>query len=197
MEPARSGDRVRAKVVEREGGMVEGILDLGYVSSLDYFQVHVILPDDGGSVSVDPTSVEVLERVVWPVGSAAAGAKIIDLREVAEAGLLPKDPGGTDRTWAELFAELNRLARPLIDAGWVLVGTDRDGDGVFGDSVFFDLEREGEVIELEYYDIEGDLVAWPLDELEDADESNECTFWLVGPDVDACVEAFRHEGWLP
>lgn len=54
------------------------------------------------------------------------------------------------RPWDDLFGELARRAAPLLDAGWELVSTEREDSWEFGDSVFWDLERDGVCIELEY-----------------------------------------------
>ena len=59
----RDGDRVRAVEDSREATVVEGVLRLRLVPSLDYVQVHVIGPP-GYFWSVDPASVEVIEPEV-------------------------------------------------------------------------------------------------------------------------------------
>ncbi|MBK9180509.1 MAG: hypothetical protein IPM45_13290 [Acidimicrobiales bacterium] len=157
-------------------------------------------------MDVDPSSVEVLEPGARlhsgledgdPLVGTAGWRRLTDLRTAAEAGPPPRPLRGTTRAWAELFAELHRLAHPLLDAGWVVVSTETDAHGTFGDSVFYDLERDGQVIELEHCDVEGDLVAWPMGEPEDPDEPIEATLRLVSPTADQCTEAFRQEAWLP
>ena len=47
---------------------------------------------------------------------------------------------------------LQQIAEPLFAAGWTLVSAERDVSWEHGDSVFYDLERGGVVIELEYYE---------------------------------------------
>ena len=57
---ARKGDLVRARGAGADRETVEGILNLRYRKAWKSLMVDVILPN-GLSVSVDPTSVEVLE----------------------------------------------------------------------------------------------------------------------------------------
>ena len=93
-----------------------------------------------------------------------------------------------------MFDELAERARPMIDAGWRLVSTARDESWEFGDSVFYDLERDGRLIELEYYE-HGQLVAYEVDDAQDADE--ESTIFVI-PDSSAMssLEAFRAHEWV-
>lgn len=96
-----------------------------------------------------------------------------------------------------MFAALHDIVAPLLERGWVLVSTERDVSWEHGDSVFYDLEREGLVIELEYYE-QGDLVAYPMgdDRPMEEDGVTEAYFVLDAPSQDECWRAFVKQGWM-
>lgn len=96
-----------------------------------------------------------------------------------------------------MFGALRDVAVPLLASGWVLVSTERDVSSEHGDSVFYDLEREGVVIELEYYE-HGDLVAYPMgdDTPPDVDDVAEPFFVLEAPSREQCWQAFEAHGWI-
>jgi hypothetical protein len=78
----------------------------------------------------------------------------------------------------------------------VLVGTERDVSWEHGDLVFYDLSREGLVIELEYYE-HGELVAYPMDEAAPKEGDSTVPFFVLeAPTVEECRAAFLAEGWL-
>ena len=195
----RSGDRVRAVVDDRNGRSVEGTLYLRHVPTPEHVQVHVIA--EGGSWAVVPDSIEVLvpEEVTVedleahdPLVGQPGRRRISDLADAAEAGLLLESTrvGGT---WDDMFAELERRARPMLDAGWRLVDTLHEESWEYGDSVFYDLERDGSVVELEYYE-HGQLVAYPV--VEEPVEDAEPFFSIHGSTEASALDAFRRQGWL-
>jgi hypothetical protein len=96
-------------------------------------------------------------------------------------------------TWEELFDELEERTTPPLDAGWRVVSTDRDESWEFGDSGFFDLEREGTVVELEYYE-HGQLVAYTIGDAEQAEEVSEPS--ASRPGRSASTQAYTTRGRL-
>ena len=118
-----------------------------------------------------PDSIEVLQPSVVPLLEAeqsdplvgeSGWRRVTDLQEAIDEGLLAPGGGGLSEggSWDDLFAQLELRAQPMLDAGWMLVSTDRDESMEYGDSVFYDLERDGTVIELECFE-HGQLVAYP------------------------------------
>jgi len=99
-----------------------------------------------------------------------------------------------DGTWERMFDGLAELARPLLDAGWRVVATETEESWEHGDSVFWDLEREGELIELEYYD-DGQLVAYPMGEGGDEGSAEPYFSWHGAQPAAVCSE-FGRLGWI-
>jgi len=83
----------------------------------------------------------------------------------------------------------------MLEGGWVVISTARDVSHEHGDSVFYDLEREGVEIELEYYE-HGELVAYPTDQAVEDGDSTEPVFDLEEPTEAECLEAFIAQGWV-
>lgn len=197
----RSGDRVGAIADDREARSVEGILYLRHVPSPEHVQVQVVV--DGGIWMVTPESIEVLVPREVPVEELEAHdplvcqpsrRRITDLAEAAERGLLPESTrvGGT---WDDMFDELELRARPMLDAGWRLVSTEQEESWEHGDSVFYDLERGDEAVELEYYE-HGQLVAYPMLEEPPDGDVTEPVFSIYDSTADSALEAFREHGWV-
>lgn len=201
----QSGDLVRAAVDSRDGETVEGVLHIRHVPSLDYVEITVAA--DGRSCPVVPESVEVIQpgraaakdlEAGDPLPEAPGSRVIASLDEVARAGLLPETRVREGGSWDDLFDELARRAQALLDAGWRLVSTDRDVSREYGDSVFWDLEREGQTVELEYYE-HGQLVAYPVSDSDDGNDDGEPTpayFAIPDSTVDNSRAAFADQGWL-
>ena len=101
----------------------------------------------------------------------------------------------TDPRWDELFAALAERAQPLLDAGWQLVDTLQEESWEYGDSVFYDLERDGVVVELEYYE-HGQLVLYPTNDAAPDDEVTEPVFSIHGATPATALEAFQASGLL-
>lgn len=122
--------------------------------------------------------------------------RILDLAEAAESGLLQAPPrvGGT---WDDLFAELERRARPMRDAGWRLFSTEREESWKYGDSVFYDLVRDGVQVqvELEYYE-HGQLVAYPMFEEVDDGDVSEPFFSIYDSTPESALQAFVEHGFV-
>ena len=191
---------MRAVVDDRSGRSCEGVLHLRHVPSVGYAQVNVLV--DGWAIAVrsdsievlveDEVSVEELERLDPLVGEPG-WRRIVDLAEAAEHGVLQAERVGG--TWDDLFGALAERARPLLEAGWQLVSTDRDESWEYGDSVFWDLERDGRVIELEYYE-HGQLVLYPTNEAAPADDVTEPVFSIHGSSPASALEALRTHGFI-
>lgn len=96
---------------------------------------------------------------------------------------------------AALLAALQEIAEPLLAGGWSLFSTETDEGGMYGYSVFYDLERDGVLIELEYYE-RGDLVAYPTGAEPNEDGVTEPYFVLTRPTREDCWAAFAERGWL-
>jgi hypothetical protein len=113
----------------------------------------------------------VLQRAVVPVSELERGdplvgqpgwERISDLAHATDQGLIPPRIEPEGGSWVDLYAELERRAQPMLDAGWAVVDTDQDESWEYGNSVAFDLERDGVTMELEYFE-HGQLIAYPLD----------------------------------
>lgn len=196
----RSGDRVRAVADDRDARSVEGILYLRHVPSPEHVQVQVLV--DGGLWLVTPESIEVLVpqevavedlEALDPLVGRPSRRRISDLADAAESGLLPESTrvGGT---WDDLLDELELRARPMLDAGWRLFSTDQEESWRYGDSVFYDLERDGLRVELEYYE-HGQLVAYPLLEEPD-DDVTEPIFSIHDSTPESALREFLTHGFV-
>lgn len=197
-----SGDRVRAVVDERSAGMVEGVLHLRHVPRLGYVQVLVL--DEQRAWSVRAESIEVLEQQVVSLEQLEASdplvgdpdwRRVTTISEATEEGLLQPPVEREGGSWDDLFAELALRARPLLDAGWRLVATEQEDSWEYGDSVFYDLERNGVTVELEYYE-HGQLVAYPMGE-EPEDGVTEPLLSIPASTPTQAEEAFVALGLLP
>ncbi len=196
---AYSGDRVRARTADRDASEVVGILRLRHIAGLDYVQVYVIL--DGGSVAVDPASVEVLEASVVPVRTLERGdpmvrhvgwRRISSLADAIEEGLVhPVERDGL--TWEDLRTRMMRSAQPLIDVGWTLIDEQR----AYGrdECVFGALKRGADYLVIEHYP-DGWTRYWPADENFDSPEDLEPMD--VPPDLaaDELRDEYRRLGLL-
>ena len=61
--------------------------------------------------------------------------------------------------------------------------------------MFFDLEREGTVVELEY-DEHGQLVAYPIGDEDADDEASEWLFSIPASTPEAARSEFQKHGWV-
>lgn len=193
---------MRAVSDNRAAEQVEGILNIRHVPSYNYAQV--IVTADGYTKSVAPDSIEVLvpqevsaeelERTD-PLADEPGWRPLSDIAEANRAGLLPEPRQRLGGTWEDLFAGLAARAGPLLEAGWLLISTNSEESWEFGDSVFYDLEREGTMIELEYYE-HGQLVAYRAEESEPDDPESASIFSLPESSKESAAEAFRAHGWL-
>jgi hypothetical protein len=95
--------------------------------------------------------------------------------------------------WTPMYGGLAAITAPMLDAGWRIVKILTDGSHE-GPAAFFDLERDGEAIELELTD-EGWLVAYPNEGEGDADEPTEPLFQLRAEE-DVLIDEFLDRGWL-
>lgn len=176
---------VRALSDDREQQVVEGILILRLVETLNYVQVTVRSEDE--SVSVRPSSIEVLRPSDISVEHDEGQS---DLAGATQAGLIKPEwtqPGGT---WEEMTAALDSAVAALLGAGWAIVDTFAEVSSEHGDSVGYDLRRGDVTIEIEYY-CDRDVVAWPAGT---NDEESSEPFWRVpGGQV---VDRYRSAGWL-
>lgn len=200
----QSGDRVRAVTDDRDATQVEGILYIRHVPTLNYAQLHVL--SDGRASSVLPDSIEVLApqevtREQLEYGDPLVGEPgrrwIVDVAEAVADGLVQEPSSRVGGTWSDMFEQLAARAKPMRDAGWQLISTEREESWEFGDSVFYDLQREGEVIELEYYS-HGTLVAYRMDEGDEGSDDPESGSIFSIPDSTAASAraAFRACGWI-
>ena len=123
------------------------------------------------------------------------GGEVTDLQQAVDEGLLAPGQEGKSGPWNDLFAELELRAQPMLDVGWTLVSTDRDESTKYGDSVFYDLEREGTVVELEFYDHGRELVAYPISGANPDDET-ERFFSIDSTTVESSHRALGKMGWL-
>ena len=198
----RTGDLVRARVDPRDGSIVEGVLHLRHIPTLDYVQVRVY--GDFG-YEVDPSSIEVVRRGVMsveeleksdPVRGDPGWRRIVDLDEAQREGLIRAvvRRGGS---WADMFDRLNRVAASLVEAGWAVFDQDQSPDSKDGDSVSYMLERGGTSIELGL-DEHGCVYFFPLDEDLTPDDEGyfEDLFNLDRASDDSIREEYRRRGWL-
>lgn len=83
----------------------------------------------------------------------------------------------------------------MLEAGWRVVSTDREESWEFGDSPFYGLEREGRMIELEYYEY-GQLVAYRIEKSQDDSDQpeSESIFSIPESTIASAAEAFRAQG---
>jgi hypothetical protein len=195
---------VRAVDDDRDAAVVEGVLHLRYVPSLNYVQVDVVVDGDGLH-SVRPDSIEVVQpdavavedlEAEDPLLDETGWRRIVDLQQAEDEGLLQPPVERVGGSWDDLFDDLRRRVQPLLDAGWTLVSTDREESSGFGDSVFYDLERDDVTIELEYYE-HAQLVAYPVGDDEKDDEITEPLFTIAESTLESSRTAFMEQGWLP
>lgn len=201
----RTGDWVRAVEDNRDSETLEGILHIRHVPTLEYAQVNVIV--DGRDRSAIPDSIEVLRSAAVPVAELEAAdplvgedgwRRIIDLDQARSEGLLTPDVERVGGTWDDLFSNLHERVLPLLNAGWTLTGPDRDESWEYGDSVFYDLERNGTILNVEYYE-HGQLVVYPVAEQvpdEDESERTEPLFSIDDSTPENSRHAFEEQGWL-
>lgn len=200
----RNGDLVRARVDNRDGGVVEGCLHLRHVPSLDY--VQVIVRGTHGEPSVDPLSIEIAEP--QPPGTTTRDddddpfraeptwREIVDLDEAAVEGLIPPRRARVGGSWEEMFLQLDGIVRPFVEARWEVIDSHREESSEFGDSVAYDLRRGADALELELYE-DGGLSVWALD-LDDGDSGDDGGEPLISLAPESDVEWARacHErGW--
>jgi len=166
---ARTGDHIRARTADRDALAVEGVLHLRHIPAKDYVQVRLI--NDDGGFFVDPSSVEVIERSVVPVEELERSDPVVgepgwrrmtDLDAVRRDGLVHEVVRGGG-TWSDLFARLEQMIAPLLQAGWSVVDRNQDQSAEFGDSVFCTIQRGATYTQFEMYE-DGELMLWPLDE---------------------------------
>jgi hypothetical protein len=200
-----TGDWVRAVEDDRDAETVEGVLHIRHVPSLGYAQVNVIA--DGQLRSVLPDSIEVLRAAAVSVTELEASdplvhddgwRRIVDLEHARSEGLLSPLVDRVGGTWDDLFDGLHERVLPLLNAGWALTGKDRDESWEYGDSVFCDLERDGAILNIEYYE-HGQLVAYPVEEHAQDDEDPEpaAPFFSIDKSTpESSRLAFEEQGWL-
>jgi hypothetical protein len=97
-----------------------------------------------------------------------------------------------------MFASLDRIIAPLVEAGWRKVDQHQEEDSWTGDSVAYDLERAAERIEVELIE-DGSIIGWPVEtvDLEDPSaEPSEALFNVSQASDEATLGAFVREGWL-
>lgn len=201
----RSGDWVRAVEDNRDAETLEGVLHIRHVPALGYAQVNVVV--DGGYRSVIPGSIEVLRTATVSVTALEASdplvhddgwRRVVDLEQARSEGLLSPPVERVGGSWDDLFAKLHERVRPLLNAGWALAGTDREESSEHGDSVFYDLERDGTVLNVEYYE-HGQLVAYPVEahpQDEEDPEPTEPFFSIYDSTLGSSRLAFEEQGWL-
>lgn len=198
-----AGDRVRAIVDRRGDEVVEGILNLRYIPSLDYIQVNVVV--DRNIRSVRPDSVVCLEagcvapealEAIDPLYGRPGWRPVRDLADAMASGLVPPAVDRVGGSWDDLFAALRSLAAPLLAGGWEVTDTWRDESWEYGDSVFYFFGRGDQTIELEY-DEHGSLVGWPPGLSDpDAEDPDPPLFTIDDADAANAAEAFQGQGWL-
>ena len=144
----RHGDIVSAVVDDRDEDPIEGVLELRYVASRDY--VHVIVRSEDRYAWVDPSSVELIEaRAVEPAEPDPEAERFVDLHAAMRDGLVMPVREREGGTWAEMEAEVERVAEPLVASGWFLTGISSESDSSYGDTASAELERNGLAIEVE------------------------------------------------
>jgi hypothetical protein len=198
-----TGDLVRARVDERDGDLVEGVLHLRYIPARDYVQVRVYTSDAG--FAVDPASIEVIRRgevsiddleATDPVVGEPGWRRVHSLDVAMREGLI-LPVVRTGGSWQDLLDRLHSAVGPLLQAGWVKFDEDRDTSSEYGDSVSYLLERDDAAMQLEMYE-DGVLVYYPLDEEPDDEEPSEgeTIVDLSGATEDEVRAVFRGRGWL-
>ena len=160
---------------------------------------------DGRLRSVLPDSIEVLGTAAVPVTELEASdpligddgwRRIVDLEQARREGLLSPPVERVGGSWNDLFASLHERVLPLLNAGWALTGTDRDESWEHGDSVFYDLERDGTTLNMEYYE-HGQLIAYPVDERsQDVEDPAEPFFSIYDSTPESSRLADEEKGWL-
>jgi hypothetical protein len=95
--------------------VVEGELDLYYVDALNYIQMHVV--DGAHRYTTDPESVELLDHSDLTLEELAARGQFFDLDDARSQGLVPASRVRQGGTWADLFAELDKVVEPLLAGG--------------------------------------------------------------------------------
>jgi hypothetical protein len=194
-----SGDLVTAVTANRDASKITGILQLRYVPSLDY--VQVLVRDGDRVVSVDPDSVEVIERHVVPVERLEHGDPLVgspgwrrldDLDDAVRQGLVqPVVRDGL--TWGDLRERMRSVVRPLVDAGWVVV--EEGTEEVEQDCVVCVLRRGVRHLSVDHY-----ADGWTFPTVDDgkfhaiADEDS----IQIGPDSseDEIKSLYRETGWI-
>ncbi|HSH62025.1 MAG TPA: hypothetical protein VK988_20730 [Acidimicrobiales bacterium] len=106
----------------------------GHARSVLADSIEVLLPQE--------VSPEKLERADPLVGEPG-WRRLTDIAEVNGAGLLAEPRQRMGGTWEDMFADLEARAAPMLEAGWHVVATVREESWEFGDSVFYDFERDG------------------------------------------------------
>jgi hypothetical protein len=185
--------------------VVEGILRLRYVPSLDCVQVHVLTGD--AWASVDPATVEVVragaavvsdEDLDDPLQGDPRWRRVTDFDQAIADGLVKPARQRQGGTWEEMDEHLSQLAAPLLEAGWSVYDKDYNSSGEYGDSVHLILNREDETIDLEYYE-DGYVVLWPVnfEKYETDDwEPEEPLAEIANATEASCHAAFVEVGWL-
>lgn len=179
-------------------------MHIRHVPLLQYAQVNVIV--DGRLRSVRPDSIEVIRRGEVPVAELEAPdpvvgddgwRRIVDIDQARREGLLPREIERVGGTWDDLFAALRERILPLLDAGWILTGTEQEESAEFGDSVFYDLQRGTTLLNIEYFE-HGQLVAYPVEEHpDDWDGDPEEPYFSIYDSTPASSRsAFEEQGWL-
>ena len=202
---ARTGDWVRAREDSRDRPVVEGVLQIRYVPSLDYAQV-LVLGYDGRSYDVEPDSVEVLRPAAVPVEELEKDAwlrsdprwrRIADLDQARAEGLVQTTRARTGGTWADMLHRLDAVVAPLLPAGWRVVEDYTEESWEYGDSVAYDLQRADERIEVELYE-DGQIDVWRLGESDEGDDEPTTPLLKLdfGDTDEARREAFHREGWI-
>jgi hypothetical protein len=198
-----TGDRVRARTADRRATAVEGVLHLRHVPSLGYVQVLVLA--DEGTHSVDPASIEVIQMDTVqaetlerddPLRNEPGWRPVRDLEDARAAGLVQPARDFHGVTWADLFAGMDLLVQPLLDAGWKVTEKLEEASFPDGDSSLYSLERAGELIDLERFE-DGAVVVHPGGDgsLEDSDgEPTEPLF--TASRNDDILSEFASRGWL-
>jgi hypothetical protein len=201
---ARAGDIVRAVIDARDAGYVEGELDLCYVGSLNYVQVHVLTDD--GFVSVVPESIEVLRISGLSTEELADRWTVFDLDYAVAQGLVSPTQPRVGGSWADMVGRLDWLVAPLLQDGWQIIEKMQQRVEFGRDLVGYILEREGTTIDIELYD-DGWIGGWDLadsdcdlDDDEDPPEPLIQDWWHLDDESDAgrlsLKDDFIAVGWL-
>jgi len=112
-------------------------------------------------------------------------------------GLIDVHVRRPDLSWADMFAELDEIAKPLLEVGWrQLDDTHTSVEPGHADAVAYDFERGGQVVEVEL-DEDGVLVGWPVGaEDDDLDDPADPLFIVREGDPNTRLAALRAQGWL-